>query len=204
MLPEKQLAAAVRKLAGVPMQGPFSRAVNLFHVFPKPDARVSAKPKPLWGMGSKLRGARYTPKNSFETVYVSCDPVTALAEVTAIIAAAGGPPVALVTSPWVMITIEGTLTSVLDLTAQSVVRALGTSYQELTGAWRYVPGQTGEPPTHLLGRICHESKRFDGIRFPSSKNPPHGICVAIFPDRLKGSAYIEVYDPHDNIAQRLP
>jgi len=67
-----------------------------------------------------------------------------------------------------------------------------------------VPGQTGEPPTHLLGRLCHTSRRFDGISYPSSKNPPSGVCVAVFPDRLRKPAYLEVYDPHGNVAQRLP
>jgi len=67
-----------------------------------------------------------------------------------------------------------------------------------------VPGQTGEPPTHLLGRLCHTSRRFDGISYPSSKNPPSGGCVAVFPDRLRKPAYLEVYDPHGNVAQRLP
>ena len=186
------------------MYGPFSRAVGLHHLFPKAAPTARAKAQPLWGMGSKLFGGRYTPKNSFETVYVAGDPVTALAEVTAIITATAEPPVPLVTSPWVVITIGGALMSVLDLTVNANVHALGSNYQELTSAWRYVAGQTEEPPTHRLGRACHKSKKFDGIHYPSSKNPPHGVCVAVFPDRLRDSAYIEVYDPHNNIVQRLP
>ena len=204
MLPEKELAAALRKINGVPMHGPFSRAVGLHRLFSKVAPAGRAKSQPLWGMGSKLHGARYTPKNSYETAYVARDPVTALAEVTAVITATIGPPLALVTNPWVVISIGGMLARVLDLTEPATVRALGSNYQELTGAWRYVSGHAGEPPTHLLGRVCHRSRRFDGICFPSSKNPPHGVCVAIFPDRLRGAAYVEVYDPHNNIAQRLP
>jgi RES domain-containing protein len=204
VLPEKQLASALGKIAGVPMHGPFSRAIGLQYLFPKPTSTPHLNAQPLYGMGSKLYGGRYTPKNSFETVYIARDAITALSEVNAIVTATAGVPVPLVTNPWVVITIGGMLTSVLDLTVHSTVHALGSSYQELTGAWRYVPGQSEEPPTHRLGRVCYKSKRFDGICFPSSKNPPHGLCVAIFPDRLKGSAYLEVYDPHNNIAQRLP
>jgi RES domain-containing protein len=204
MLPEKQLAVALGKIAGVPMHGPFSRAVALQYLFPKPAPAPRMKAQPLWGIGSKLYGGRYTPKNYFETVYVATDMVTALAEVTAIVTGHAGPPFTLVTGPWVVVAIHGTLSSVLDLTVPTTVHALGSNYQELTGAWRYNPGQIGEPPTHVLGRVSHKSKRFDGICFPSSKNPPHGTCVAVFPDRLKGPAYLEIYDPQKNIAQRLP
>lgn len=84
MLPEKQLIAAIGKVDGVPIHGPFSRAVGLQYLYPKPPPAPRVKALPLWGMGSKLYGGRYTPKNSFETVYVARDPVTALAEVTAI------------------------------------------------------------------------------------------------------------------------
>src|SRR5205823_14404999 len=55
----------------------------------------------------------------------------------------------------ISVAIQGFLSSVLDLTQSANVEAVGSSYQELTGAWRWVPGQTGEPPTHLLGRLCH-------------------------------------------------
>jgi hypothetical protein len=93
---------------------------------------------------------------------------------------------------------------ILDLTVPANIQKLGTTYQELTGAWRYVPGQAGEPPTHVLGRLCYSSKRFDAIRFLSSKNPPDGVCLAVFPDRLKGASYLEVHDPYRNVPQRIP
>ena len=35
------------------------------------------------------------------------------------------------------------------------------------------------------------------------KNPPDGKCVAVFADRLAGPAYLEVFDPFGNLAQRL-
>jgi RES domain-containing protein len=204
VLPERQLRAALRKIAPVPIEGPFSRAVALHYLIPKPAPAPRVKPQPLWGMGSKRFGGRYTPKNSFETVYMAKDIVTALTEVQALISIPSGPAFTIVSAPWVTVAIQGFLSSVLDLTQAANVQAIGSSYQELTGAWRSVPGQTGEPPTHLLGRLCHSSGRFDGICYPSSKNPPSGVCAAVFPDRLRKSAYLEVYDPHGNLAQRLP
>lgn len=130
--------------------------------------------------------------------------MTALTEVQALISIPSGPAFTIVAVPWVTVAIQGFLSSVLDLTQSANVEAVGSSSQELTGAWRWVPGQTGEPPTHLLGRLCHTSRRFDGISYPSSKNPPSDLCVAVFPDRLRKPAYLEVYDPHGNVAQRLP
>jgi RES domain len=92
MLPEKQLAPALRTVAGVSMHGPFSRAVALRYLFSKPAPARRVTPQPLWGMGSKLYGGRCTPKNSFETIYVAKDMVTALAEVVAIVTGHPGPP----------------------------------------------------------------------------------------------------------------
>jgi RES domain-containing protein len=204
MLPEKQLGAVLRKMAGVPVHGPFSRAVALHYLFPKPAPAPRVKPQPLWGLGSKRFGGRYTPKNSFETIYMAKDIVTALTEVQAIVSGYPGPAFMIATAPWAVVTIQGFLASALDLTVAANVLAVGSSYQELTGAWRSVPGQTGEAPTHALGRLCHTSKRFDGICYPSSKNVPAGVCVAVFPDRLVKPACLEVYDPHGNVAQRLP
>ena len=155
-------------------------------------------------MGSKRFGGRYTPKNSFETVYMAKDIVTALKEVQALISIPSEPAFTIVSAPWVTVAIQGFLSSVLDLTQAANVQAIDSSYQELTGAWRSVPGQTGEPPTHMLGRLCHSSRRFDGICYPSSKNLPSGVCVAVFPDRLRKPSHLEVYDPHGNVAQSLP
>lgn len=108
------------------------------------------------------------------------------------------------THPWVLITVEGNLPSVLDLTDANVVSQLGSDHQELTGEWRYTQEQTGEAPTQLLGRVCYTMGLFNGIRYPSSKNSPEGVCVAVFLDRLKHPAFLKVYDPSGNLAQRLP
>ena len=102
-----------------------------------------------------------------------------------------------------LISVRGILLSALNLVDPSIVMQLGTTHQELTGEWRYT-ATGGEAPTQLLGRVSSDLGRFDAIRYPSSKNPPNGVCVAVFPDRLKSPAFIEVYDPYGNLAQRLP
>jgi hypothetical protein len=104
----------------------------------------------------------------------------------------------------VFVTVRGSLLSVLDLMDAAIVASLGSSRQELTGGWRYTQEQTGEALTQCLGRVCHVTGFFDGIRYSSSKNPPDGTCFAVFPDRLKAPTFLEVYDPNGNLAQRLP
>jgi RES domain-containing protein len=202
MLGEKALEEALRQVVSRAGHGPFSRCVA-FHNLISPPSGIGGAPQPLWGLGSKRFGGRFTPRNSFETVYLAQDPTTAFNEVGLIIKRAQS-SVTIRTHPWVLITVEGSLLSVLDLTDATIVTALGSSHQELTGEWRYSQEQTGEAPTQLLGRLCHDSKRFDGIRYPSSKNMPDGVCVAVFPGRLKHPAFLEVYDPSGNLAQRLP
>src|SRR5437879_10293286 len=79
------------------MQGPFSRTVALHYLFPKAATVPHLKPQPLWGLGSKRFGGRYTPKNSFETIYMAKDMVTALKEVQALISIPSGPAFTIVT-----------------------------------------------------------------------------------------------------------
>jgi len=106
--------------------------------------------------------------------------------------------------PWVLITVEGIILRVLDVTVSGVQSALGTNPQELTGAWRHIQATGQEAPTQTLGRLCHQSGRFEVIRFPSSKNTANGVCVAVFTNRLQAPSLIKVFDPHGRLAQQWP
>lgn len=197
------MRADLAQIMPQPVHGPFSRCVGYHYLVPG-GAHTTAGPQPLWGMGSQISGGRFTPRGSFETIYIAEDPITALAEVALFIQHPQAPPVTFRTPPWVHVAVDGILLSVLDLTQARVQETLGTNRQELTGEWRGIQAMGQEAPTQMLGRVCYETGRFDGIRYLSSKNPPKGVCVAVFPDRLRLPAYLEVYDPHDNLAQRLP
>lgn len=205
MLPEPRLRAVLAQLTPRTMHGPYSRCVGYEHLVPQPGGMApAAGPQPPWGMGSTIFGARFTPRRTFETIYLAEDPITAFAEVWLILQHPHAPPSTFRTPPLVHVTVDGVLASVLDLTEPNVQAALETTPQELTGEWRYAQAEGREAPTQTLGRVCYETRRFDSIRFFSTKNPPNGICIAVFPDRLNPPAYIEVYDPYDNLAQRLP
>lgn len=140
---------------------------------------------------------------AFETIYFAEDPTTALGDVDLVIKHARS-LVTVRSHPWVLVTVEGTPLSVVDLTEASIVRNLGLSHEELTGEWRYTQEEIGVTPTQVLGRVCHDIKLFDGIRYPSSKNSSDGVCGAVFPDRLKARAFLEVYDQAGILTQRLP
>jgi RES domain-containing protein len=160
-------------------------------------------PRPLWGIGSIKNGGRYNKPESFEVVYLAEDPITALAEVNLVFRSSSPDLGKIKGPPMVHIAVDGILENVLDTSSADVQRALATSHQELTGAWLWEQAESGQAPTQRLGRIAFESKRLCGLRYPSSKNPG-GTCVAVFAERLSGGSYLEVYDPFNNLAQRIP
>jgi RES domain-containing protein len=199
MLEPAQLRTALSGLTATRITGPFSRAVGFRYMA---GSLAPAPPTPLWGIGSVRNGGRYNPRGSFEVIYLAEDAVTALAEVQSVFTSTAG--VKARANPWVLVTVDGSL-RVLDLTADSVVARLSTSHSELTGEWRLTQARRKEAPTQLLGRAAYESKRFDAIRFPSSKHS-EGICVAVFPDLLddRSGSFIEVYDTDGLLHQRIP
>jgi hypothetical protein len=52
--------------------------------------------------------------------------------------------------------------------------------------------------------IGYDSGRIAGIKYASAKHPG-GLNLVVFPDRIPVAAgnFLEVYDPHGNLAQRL-
>lgn len=99
-----------------------------------------------------------------------------------------GSPVRLVFEPQVMMTVDGVLTDVLDLVDGQIQAALGTTQQELTGAWlvqqsEHIAGLSPLPPTQLLAREAFASRRVVAMRYPSSKNP-QGFGLVVFTARL--------------------
>lgn len=142
---------------------------------------------------------------------MASDPVTALEEVGAVLDLPGLPPSTLRTPPWTVFAVEGFLQKVLDLTDPRIQGRLGTSLSELTGDWRYsqalfLKGEAPLPPTQLLGQIAYETGAIVGMKYHSAKNTGKGIGVVIFSDRLvkSRSSFLEVYDPHELIGQRVP
>jgi hypothetical protein len=150
-------------------------------------------------------------KGSFGGVYLASDPLTALKEVDAILNRQNLPPLTAQTPPWTVFAVQGSLEKILDLTDHWVQARLGTSLSELTKDWRipqslHLRGDGPLPPTQLLGRVAYDTGSILGMKFDSAKNPGEGFNVVVFPDRLAidRSSFLEVYDPHGLIRQRLP
>ena len=203
MLAESDLTAALNGINPRTAHGFYSRFVE-FRRLSATRAHPAPGQRPLWGLGSKLYGGRFTPKGAFEAIYLAEDPVTAMAEVTGVLYSPQAPMPITAQPPLVLITVEGILLRVLDVTVSAVQNALGTNGQELTGAWRHIRAAGQEAPTQTLGRACHQSDRFEAIRFPSSKSTQNGVCIAVFTERLQSPSLIKVFDPHGRLAQQLP
>jgi RES domain-containing protein len=199
MLPRLQLTAALNRATLVSTHGPWSRAIGYRHLLGPPPGHTGP-PQPLWGGAAKMAGARFTPVGGFDSIYLAHDPITAFIEVSALILLPSG-PVPVRSAPWVVISVGGIASNLLDLTDPATLAALGTTAQEMTGTWVTQP----HPPTQLLGQLAYNSGRIAGIKYASAKHPG-GINIVIFPDRLAVASgnYLEVYDPHGHLAQRLP
>jgi RES domain-containing protein len=190
-----------RILAGVKLiavRGPWFRSVGFRHLLHEPGG--GGAPQPLSGAAAIGRGARFTPKSGFSSVYLACDPITALLEVQMLVLVPTG-TLGLQTAPSTVFTVNGMISGVLDLTDPAVLAALGTTEQEMTGIW----AETPNPPTQRLGTAAFGSQRISGIKYASAKNPG-GLNLVVFPDRLSPDSpdFLEVFDPHGDLRQRIP
>jgi len=204
---EAELRRVLAALPTITVHGPWSRAVAL-HLLqsPPPGAPVGTPPQPLWSGGAPQRGARFTPRGGFDTIYLASDHHTALIEVQAIYQSTSGLTVTRDRQPLAIVSVDGVLANVLDLTDEAIRRRLGTTLAELTGDWLYAQAIGLTPPTQLLGRIAYETGRIVGLRYVSAKSPPTGTGLAAFADRLVPGevSYLEVVDPHGLVRQRVP
>ena len=198
MVPRSQLAAALAGIPLVSVHGPWFRAIG-FHYLLGPPPGLCGPPQPLWGGASKMAGARFTPKGGFDSIYLAYDPITAFIEVSALILLPGG-PVPLRSSPWVVVSVEGIVLNVLDLTDPAILAPLKTTVQEMTGTWL----TSANPPTQILGQAAYDSGKITGIKYGSAKHT-NGLNLVVFPDRITAAAgnFLEVYDPQGNLTQRI-
>jgi len=198
MLHGAKLKTALSKVKLIAVHGPWSRVVGYRHVLRAPGGKKGA-PQPLWGGAAAIKGARFTPKGGFDSVYLAWEPVTALLEVQALVVVPGG-TVPLRTAPWTLVTVDGIVSNVLDLTDAAILKALGTNVQEMTGAWV----KEANPPTQELAKAAYNSGKIAGIKYGSAKHPG-GVNLVVFSDRLvpPSTDYLEIFDPHGTLAQRI-
>jgi RES domain-containing protein len=192
MLKAHALPAVLQHTPPVAVHGPWWRSIAFHYLLSNPS-------EPLWSAGSKIEGARFTPKGSFDSLYLSWHPITTLAEVNGLVMLPSG-PVPQQTPPLTLFVIQGIVTRVLDLTNPSILDALGTSEQEVAGPWV----KMAKPPTQILAQAAYESGIFAAVQYHSAKAGGEKNLV-VFPDRFKAPApdFLEVYDSFGDLRQRL-
>jgi RES domain-containing protein len=180
--------------------GPFHRFVDLWFVHH--NLAGGKKTELLAGLGAKILGGRFTPRATFETLYVATTAATARIEAESRITASGvvGAP----SKPYVHFMVRGRLQKVLDLTNARVLETLNTTADEMTASWVMGQVQGDDAPTQMLGRVVHSTKRIEAILFPSSKDRPNGRCLAVLPDCLKKGSSLEIVDETGLVKERLP
>jgi hypothetical protein len=143
-------------------------------------------------------------KPPFEILYLAENHMVALFEVEALFGSSLNPgrTVANPARPWVILNVQVSLKSVVNLTDVAAAHVpLQTTAQELTGDWRgYIsrnPGTkvqqpTGAAPTQDLGAALYGAGKYEGFRTLSAKLPYNEI-LAVFPKRLQGGSFIRYY-----------
>ncbi len=203
MLDAVGLARALAAVPLVSLSGVWHRAIDHEYLTGPPSGfPAGSPPQPLWAGGAKEKGGRFTPKGSFDTLYICSDPTTAMLEVDAVFKPPKGPLISARRNPLTLTQAKGVLEAVLDLMNEDVQEALGTNEPELTGKWRTATN----PPTHVLGTAVQACGRILAIRSYSSKNRGAGTILAVFTDHLSRfpPSFVEVVDSSGKLKQRLP
>jgi RES domain-containing protein len=200
VLSEDELKRALRRVPLIGIEGPFHRFVDLGFVHQR--LALGKGTEVLAGLGAKMIGGRFTPREAFETLYVATSAETARIEAEFRITASG--VVDAPSKPYVHFLVRGRLQKVLDLTNAGVLATLRTTEDEMTGPWIMRQVQGDEAPTQVLGRVVHGVRRIEAILFPSSKDRPDGRCLAVLPDRLKRGSTLEIVDETGLVKERLP
>jgi hypothetical protein len=200
---------------------PWYRAVGYDHLLGPPPGTAAGPPQPLWPQGPR-RGSRFTPatvpaglpptpaQTGIDALYLAEDESTPLMEIVGAIRPAGS-RIPLRFTPQVMLTVDGVLSDILDLTSSATQTALGvTAPQQLTAPWivaqsRFLNGTGPMPPTQVLGQEAFRCGVIVGLRYQSSKNPT-GIGLVVFTARLiPGQHRLAVHNqPHGKLQQSLP
>ena len=162
------------------------------------------KPDILAGLGARSAGGRFTPPHLFETLYVATTAGTAQIEAEFRLVGSGIVTALLPSKPYVHFGIDGQLHKVLDLTDQLVMVSLGLTVSNIHGPWGVLQAEGREAPSQTLGRLVHDAGHIEALLFPSSKDTPDGLCLAIFPDRLGPPSWLEISDETGRLRERLP
>ena len=145
----------------------------------------------LLGQGSFLYGGRWNAIGSFRAVYGSTEDTVAVAESRATADYANVPMP--FRTPRLLVAIEFSLRTVLNLGSAQVLQRLGFSAEELrTEDWRKVQEQGRESFTQAIGRAVFANAG-EGLLVPSARVQT-GVNVVYFPENRRPSSRVHVLE----------
>ncbi len=183
-------ARLFQSLAPAPLRGiAFYRTV-------KAD-RVGSILSTIW---SQATGGRYNRKGTFEALYVSDTPTTALFETESMIKDSAGKIKGTRFPPRTIVTAEVTVARSVSLVDPAVQTTLGVVQADLYLPWR-VPQIDGPTLTQQLGAAA----RCIGIEcllVPSEKSLG-ALNAVVFPDQLRVGSEVRIFEPDGLITDSL-
>ena len=211
MIAASDLDGVLRALPLIRIAGLFWRTVPNEHLqSAPPGAPAASPPQPLWPGGAAIRGARYTQVGGSNALYLAPDGATALAEVEAVVFGPGrevqpGPA----HDPLLVFASQVQLPATLDLCAEGVRNALGTTEDELKAPWlraqqRHQAGKGPLPHTQELGEAASRTGTILALRYPSYRH--RGVQnLVVFTDHLAAlGGQVVLVDHSGTHAQTLP
>jgi RES domain-containing protein len=188
MLGGRKLLRALNVAPLKPLAGPFHRFVR--HKFIALALQAAVPLHVLTGEWARKSGGRFNFPNRYRTTYLALDAATARIEAER------------VPAPFVHLPITGTLQHVLHLDDPGIVGTLQLLPPELQAEWHFPNAYGVEVPTQRLGHTAYDAGRIEAIAYPSTVNPG-GVCLAVFPERLRPGSFLEVQDPDGMILERI-
>lgn len=129
-------------------------------------------------------------------LYTADSQLTALREVEALFLDVDGELHGVPRNPDLILTLECSLLSMLDLTDAGLLEQLGTSHGELVAESpsRFIENAKGRStPTQQLGAACFRSGHISAIKAPSAANQS-GFCLDILIECLFEGEFVRVRD----------
>ncbi len=156
---------------------------------------------PLSAIGAFERGGRYNAPHTFPVLYSADSQVTALLETEALFVTADGQLRSAPRDPDLILTLECTLSRVLDLTVPDLYVDIGTSGEELVSSVpsRFIlNARKEETPTQQLGSACFRSGRISALKVLSAANPK-GYCLDILLESLVVGERVAILDKTEHL-----
>ncbi|HEV2618533.1 MAG TPA: RES family NAD+ phosphorylase [Acidobacteriaceae bacterium] len=165
----------------------------------EPSYRVIAdrwRDNPLSAIGSFERGGRYNAPHTFPVLYTADSQMTALLETEALFTTTDGQLRGAPRDPDLVLTLQCSLSRVLDLTVPDLYSHLGTTYDELvsTVPSRFILNARKKlTPTQQLGMACFRSGQISAVKVPSAQNAK-GYCLNILIESLVVGERVAILD----------